>query len=263
MKMASTYVSKKPGSRRFKTYNETHSKSIAAGQVLRELNALFEAVGLESANRAVSYHTLQLRSRNNDGDVYANALAISDLLTLWHQHPNFVDSAGNPVPIRRRAGKNSFMGLAKLAAPGTSATKLLIELERLHLVTVDKKKLIHVRRRSLHMYTDKHLRALHTLRTLRGFMYTLRHNLRSHPSNSEQLFHQVAWNGNFSTSEIPRLKIWLRRYGQGLLESADSWMLRRSGAVRNLAHPRKTAQVSIGVYLSVMDKRITSKRLNS
>jgi hypothetical protein len=68
------------------------------------------------------------------------------------------------------------------------------------------------------------------------------------------MFHRVAWNGNFNASEIPRLKIWLRRYGQGLLESADSWMLRRSQSNNGPRRQRKSAEVSIGVYLSVLDK---------
>jgi hypothetical protein len=228
-------------------------ESIAARLVVAELNTLFEQVGV---NPVQSDTTDKLRgvSFRYPRGAYAHALAISDLLTLWHQHPNFVDPMGKPVPIRTRAGRKSFRALAALAAPTASAAKLLSELKRLHLVSIDRKGLIHVRTRSLHVFTDKQLRALHTLSALRGFLRTLRHNLHSAPSNSDQMFHRVAWNGNFKASQIPRLKIWLRRYGQGLLESADSWMLRRSQPSNNSRRGRNSAEVSIGVYLSVFDK---------
>lgn len=226
---------------------------VAARQVVTELTMLFEQVGVNSGltDKKVRFRRVSVK---NSSEPYADALAISDLLTIWHQDPNFIDPLGKPVPIRMRAGKKSFQVLAARAAPTTPAATLLLELKRLHLVSVDRKRLIHVRTRSLHVYTDRQLRALHTLSALRGFLRTLRHNLRSAPSNADQMFHRVAWNGNFSASQIPRLKIWLRRYGQGLLESADSWMLRRSPPNQSSRRGRDSAEVSIGVYLSVLEK---------
>ncbi len=254
MKFASKKAVPKLRSKRPKNSIEIHPESISARQVVSELNALFEQIGINP--KIDTRNNLRLRgvSVNDPEKAYANALAISDLLTLWHQHPNFIDPSGRPVPLRVKTGKKSFQSLAAQAAPATSATKLLLELKRLRLVSIDPEGKIHVRTRSLHVYTDQQLRALHTLSALRGFMHTLRHNLRSRPSNSDQMFHRVAWNGNFNASQIPRLKIWVRRYGQSLLESADSWMLRRSQSSADLRRRRNAAEVSIGVYLSVVNK---------
>jgi hypothetical protein len=226
---------------------------VSARQVVIELHALFEEVGVNPIHTATKERRPSVSVKESE-EAYANALSISDLLTLWHQHPRFVDPVGRPIPIKIRTGKKSFQVLAALAAPRTPAAKLLLELKRLRLVSIDRKGLVHVRTRSLNVYTDKQLRALHTLSSLRGFMRTLTHNLRSAPSNSDQMFHRVAWNGNLNVNQVPRLKIWLRRYGQGLLESADSWMLRRSQSNKSLKRKQKSAEVSIGVYLSVVDK---------
>jgi len=132
------------------------------------------------------------------------------------------------------------------------ATQLLIELRRLKAVRVDDKGLIHVRQRSLRIYKDKRHRAIHTLNSLSGFINTLRHNLTSGSDISKQLFHRVAWNSDFDAAQIPNLQIWLKRYGQALLESADAWMLKNSKKPgRILKKPHAATEVSIGVYLSV------------
>jgi hypothetical protein len=87
---------------------------------------------------------------------------------------------------------------------------------------------------------------------LDGFIKTLRHNLRSPPANSDQLFHRIARSGEFDPKEIPALKIRVKRHGQSFLESCDNWMSRRSRLKRkNTRSKQKPAYVSIGVYLSV------------
>jgi hypothetical protein len=137
-----------------------------------------------------------------------------------------------------------------------SANQLLRELEHLKAVTVDGRGKVHALVRSINVYEDKRLAALHTLNSLRGFINTLRHNLESAPSNSDQLFHRVAWNGELDAKEIPKLKIWLRRHGQNLLESADSWMSSKSRHRPQYAkRPKGSVQVSVGLYLAV-DKSI-------
>ncbi len=101
------------------------------------------------------------------------------------------------------------------------------------------------------MYEDERLAAQHTLTTLDDFIRTLRHNLDSAPSNSDQLFHRIAWNGNFDDREIPTLKIRARRHGQNFLESFDNWLTRKSLPKSRQKRPRSSTHVSIGVYLTV------------
>jgi len=181
-----------------------------------------------------------------------NTFAISDLLTLWHQDVNYLDSAGKPLPLRMRSTRGSFRSLANKTVPNMTAAQLLTELKRLKAVRVDDKGLIHVRQRSLRIYKDKRHRAIHTLNSLSGFINTLRHDLKSGLDNSEKMFHRVAWNREFDAAQIPNLKIWLERYGQALLETADAWMLRNS-AKSGRTNKKKNAatEVSVGVYLSI------------
>jgi len=71
-------------------------------------------------------------------------------------------------------------------------------------------------------------------------------------SNSDQLFHRVAWNGDFDAREIPTLKINVKRYGQNFLESCDNWMMRQfKSRSHKLRSKRKSVQVSVGVYLAI------------
>jgi hypothetical protein len=69
--------------------------------------------------------------------------------------------------------------------------------------------------------------------------------------NVDQLFHRIAWNDAFDRDLIPLLKIKLRRQGQSFLESFDNWMTRRSKLAGPAPKKRKTAQVSVGVYIAI------------
>jgi len=129
---------------------------------------------------------------------------------------------------------------------------LLSELERIGAVTIDASGYIRVHMRSLPVYEDKHLAIQHTLMSLDSFIRTLRHNLNSNASNSDQLFHRVAWNGDLDAREIPALKIRVKRHGQNFLESCDNWMMRKTkSSAYNSRKKRKRAQAFIGVYLAV------------
>jgi hypothetical protein len=131
-------------------------------------------------------------------------------------------------------------------APST----LLTELKRVGAIVLDRQRLVHVRMRSLPVYKDNQLAIQHTLMSLHSFIRTLRHNLDSDPSNTDQLFHRVAWNGAFKRKLIPLLKIKLKRQGQDFLESFDNWMMRKAKGSSLLGG---SDSVFIGVYLAVGD----------
>jgi len=106
--------------------------------------------------------------------------------------------------------------------------------------------------RSLITYRDKRHAIIHILNSLRGFINTLRQNLKSSPSNSDQLFQRVAWNSNLDIKDVPALRVWVKRHGQTLLESADGWMMRKSRkAEPSTTRSSGATSVSVGVYLSV------------
>jgi hypothetical protein len=227
------------------------SREVTVNEVVENLFALFEHLGFDISHR-VPYLDNDRASENSRHPLYPYASAITELLTSWHQDPIYLDNLGNPAPLRRRGRRPSFRSLAQRWIPGIDETYLLSELERLGAVTVNEKDFIGVHMRSLPAYEDRRFATQHTLASLDGFISTLRHNLDSAPSNSDQLFHRIAWNSDFDCRELPALKIRMRRHGQTFLESFDNWLARKSLSKtrKQYRHARQT-KVSIGVYLSV------------
>lgn len=160
--------------------------------------------------------------------LYSHTAAIGELLTEWHQNPKYLDESGTPLPVKLQGRPNSFYTLARDSAPNIEPSALLAELKRVGAVVLDQRRSVHVRMRSLPVYKDNQLAIQHTLMSLHSFIRTLRHNLDSDPSNTDQLFHRVAWNGAFDKALVPTLKIKLKRQGQDFLESFDNWMMRKS-----------------------------------
>jgi hypothetical protein len=185
--------------------------------------------------------------------LYSHTAAVGELLTEWHQNPRYLDDSGAPVAIKLRGRANSFSNLARTSAPNLEPSTLLTELKHVGAVVVDKKGFAHVRMRSLPVYKDNQLAIQHTLMSLHCFIRTLRHNLDSDPSNIDQLFHRVAWNGTFDRKLIPKLKIKLKRQGQDFLESFDNWMMRNAKGHRNTGRRGSSESVFIGIYLAVGD----------
>lgn len=226
-------------------------REITLDDVIKDLLDLFAHLGLDAdglAARVTDLDAAAMASRR----ILPHASAIGELLTAWHQDPAYLDEFGNPSPIKMNAGRRSFRRLANKTVPNMDPTVLLSELEQIGAVTMDSKRYITVHMRSLPVYEDKHLAVQHTLTSLDSFIRTLRHNLNSAAANADQLFHRVAWNGDFDSSEIPALKIMVKRHGQNFLESCDNWMTRKAKSPTYKSRPkRKPAQVFIGVYLGV------------
>ena len=226
-------------------------REVSVDDVIKDLLDLFGHLGLDAsrlAARVVEIDSATMASRR----LYPHASAIGELLTAWHQDPEYLDELGSPSPIRMRTSRRSFRNLAEKTVPNMDPKTLLSELERIGAVTIDARGYICVHMRSLPVYENKHLAIQHTLISLDSFIRTLRHNLNSNASNSDQLFHRVAWNGDLDAREIPALKIRVKRHGQNFLESCDNWMMRKTKSSEfNSRKKRKRAQAFIGVYLAV------------
>jgi Family of unknown function (DUF6502) len=247
----------KPQNRRDRGSPATKPKSshslreITVDDVIKDLLDLFAFLGLDAgrlAARVVDLDSATMASRR----LYPHASAIGELLTAWHQQPEYLDDNGTPAPIRMLARRRSFRRLADKTVPMMDPKTLLRELEHVGAVTIDSKGFIRVQMRSLPVYEDKHLAIQHTLISLASFIKTLRHNLNSAASNSDQLFHRVAWTGDLDYRDIPTLKIRVKRHGQNFLESCDNWMTRKAKSSGNGSRiGGKRAQVFVGVYLAV------------
>jgi hypothetical protein len=226
-------------------------RDVTVDDVIGVLLDLFEQLQIDApqlASRVKSIDHTALASRR----LYHHTVAIGELLSAWHQNPEYLDNFGNPLPIKMRGSRRSFGRLAKNSVPNMDASSLLTELEHVGAVTIDKNRFIHVQMRSLPVYEDKRLAIQHTLTSLHSFIRTLRHNLDSEPANTDQLFHRIAWNGAFDQLLVPTLKIKVKRQGQNFLESFDNWMMqktkKRSGQSK---HRGKQVPISIGIYLAI------------
>jgi len=224
---------------------------VTVDDVIGALLDLFKQLQIDASSLASRVKTINNEAITSHR-LYSHTAAIGELLSVWHQNPKYLDNFGNPLPIKLRGPGRSFGNLAKSAVPTMNASTLLRELERAGAVTIDKNRYVHVRMRSLSVYEDKQLAIQHTFTSLISFIRTLRHNLDSDPSNSDQLFHRVAWNGDFESRLIPTLKIKIKRQGQTFLEAFDNWMMRQAKTYIAQPKPRsKRVQVFIGVYLAV------------
>jgi hypothetical protein len=241
-----------PGSKPLRgSSNNTALREVSVDDVIKQLLDLFDNLGIDASRLASRLSDLEAKALT-PRRLYPHIAAIAELLTSWHQNPNYLDDVGNPLPVKMRARQRSFERLAEDSVPNLNSACLLSELERMGAVSIDSAGLIRVHMRSLPVYEDRRLAIQHTLSSLDGFIKTLRHNLRSPPANSDQLFHRIAKSGEFDPKEIPALKIRVKRHGQSFLESCDNWMSRRSRLKRKTTKSkRKPAYVSIGVYLSV------------
>jgi hypothetical protein len=259
MQKAKTKVIPHRGGKRPKALTSS-SEEVNANEVIDTLLRLFKDLGIDVTHPISTTDELR-KPISTAHTLYPFASAIGEMLTHWHQDPEYLDEKGNPARIKYRGKRPSFRSLAQLMVPTIDVTFLLSELERLGAVSIDDSKLISVHMRSFPVYEDKRLAVQHTLTILDGFMKTLRHNLESSPSNSDQLFHRIAWNNNFDSREIQALKVRVKKQGQNFLESMDDWLTRKSlSKARKPNNRLKRAKVSIGVYLSVDSKPHNRRR---
>jgi hypothetical protein len=228
------------------------SRNVTPDDVLAALLDLFGKLQIGASDLASRVNSIdpELLAAHR---LYSHTAAVGELLTEWHQNPKYLDESGAPVPVKLRGRGSSFHSLALASVPNLEPSALLAELKRVGAVVLDKRRLVHVRMRSLPVYKDNQLAIQHTLMSLHSFIRTLRHNLDSDPSNTDQLFHRVAWNGTFDRKLIPMLKIKLKRQGQDFLESFDNWMMRKAKARRNDVRHNGSESVFIGVYLAIGD----------
>ena len=226
---------------------------VTVNDVVGALIDLFKKLQIDASNLASLVESVKDEGITSHR-LYSHTAAIGELLSVWHQDPKYLDSSGNPMPIKIRGTGRSFNNLAK-AVPGMSAPALLRELELAGAIRIDHNQFVHVCMRSLSVYEDKKLAIQHTLTSLISFIRTLRHNLDSDPSNSDQLFHRVAWNGDFASRLIPTLKIRVKRQGHAFLEAFDNWMMRQTKMPSKIRKNHgKRSQIFVGVYLAVGEK---------
>src|SRR5271154_5326924 len=111
-------------------------REITVDDVIRDLLVLFGQLGLDAgrlADRVVDLDPAAIASHG----LYPHASAVGELLTAWHQDPEYLDELGCPAPIRMRTRRRSFRQLANKTVPNMDPCTLLSELQRVGAVTID------------------------------------------------------------------------------------------------------------------------------
>ena len=108
-------------------------REVTADDVIKQLLVLFDELGIDA--EGVAGRVGYLRNSNLVPQrLYPYAAAIGELLTSWHQDPNYLDDEGNPAQLKMRAGKRSFQVLARSFVPHMQPKSLLSELRRVGAV---------------------------------------------------------------------------------------------------------------------------------
>ena len=142
-------------------------REVTVDDVIKDLLDLFGHLGLDAGRLAARVVNLDAATIAS-GRLYPHASAIGELLTAWHQDPEYLDALGSPSPIRMRAARRSFRHLADKTVPNMDANTLLLELEKIGAVTIDANRYIHVHTRSLRVATGLLWFALRWRQTLKA-----------------------------------------------------------------------------------------------
>jgi len=169
--------------------------------------------------------------------------AAAHVLTLWFQDPAYLDSRGNPQPLKLWGQGRSLEALARRVDPKLDVKKVLAFLVRRSVLR---------RLGSRYLPRDRVLMFrgsgppyhARSLRTLVSMLRTLEHNSR--PQHSTPGWYEVyAVNARVPVSAIPAFDRWLRRHGNRLLEQADGKL---HGYERKRRKGERTVRIGAGIY---------------
>ena len=146
-------------------------RRVTVDDVIGAVVDLFEKLEIDASRLACPASKLWITPLSAHTGIYPHIAEIGELLTVWHQDPEYLDNLGNPRPLKLQGARKSFGRLAKNVVPNMNVRILLGELERIGAVTIDKDKFIHVHMRSLPVYEDRRLAIEYTLTSLYHFYY--------------------------------------------------------------------------------------------
>src|SRR5271154_2311462 len=95
-----------------KTHPRRPLREVTVDDVIKDLLDFFGHLGLDAgrlAARVVELDPATLASRR----LYPHGSAIGELLTAWHQNPEYLDDLGTPLPIRMHSRRRSFRHLSE------------------------------------------------------------------------------------------------------------------------------------------------------
>jgi hypothetical protein len=188
--------------------------------------------------------------------------AAAHVLTLWFQDPAYLDSKGNPQPLRLRGGERSLQALARQVDPKLDVDKILAHPLRRAVLRRSGARYL-PRDRMLMFRGSGRPSHARSLRALLAMLRTLEHNAR--PRRSTPGWYEVfAVNARVPVSAVAEFDRWLRRHGNRLLEQADGKL---HGYEQKRRKGERTVRAGAGLYRIGEDedalppKRRTRRRL--
>jgi hypothetical protein len=186
--------------------------------------------------------------------------AAAHVLTQWFQDPAYLDSKGNPQPLRVRGGERSLEALARQVDPKLDVDKILAHLLRRPVLRRSGARYL-PRDRVLMFRGSGPPYHARSLRALLAMLSTLEHNAR--PRGSTPGWYEVfAVNARVPVSAIPAFDRWLRRHGNRLLEQADGKL---HGYEQKRRKGERTVYIGAGIYRigeeALPPKRRTRRRI--
>jgi hypothetical protein len=186
--------------------------------------------------------------------------AAAQVLTLWFQDPAYLDSRGNPQPLRLRGSERSLEALARQGDPKLDVEKILAYLLRRPVLRRTGARYL-PRDRALMLRGSGPPHHVGSLRALVAMLSTLEHNARPRRS-TPGWYEMAAVNARVPLSAIPAFDRWLRRQGNRLLEQADGKL---HGYEQKRRKGERTVRVGAGLYRigddALPPKRRTRRRI--
>ena len=171
---------------------------------------------------------------------------ISRVLAGWHQDADYVDDAGNPMPLAQAGGAPSFSNLVKRYGGDVPAITILRELKRVKAVSTTSKGLIKAKRRNYRPTTADPDAINRTASVLADIGNTVTHTLY-HDAKELTRFERRASNPRIPRSAVPRYREFVYEESQAFLERIDAWLSEHEVSDTDPEH-KKALRLGLGMY---------------
>jgi len=174
---------------------------------------------------------------------------ISQLLSGWHQDPEFVTESGEPRPLTRAGETASIEALLRRYAGDMPHGAVLKELEKLGLVAREGD-VYSVTARNYVRGTGDPDRIRQAGVALHDHAETIAHNVDAARTGAAR-FERMATTIGLPRRELAEFEAFVEARGQALLEEVDAWLTQHSigdGAAMAEAD-RSTVRCGVGIYL--------------
>lgn len=167
----------------------------------------------------------------------------SHLVTLWRTSPDYVDEAGNPLPLPMRGSGRSLESLTRLVNRTLDPAEVLKYLTHTHTVRKAGSRYV-LNRRWVMLRGISGAAHAHGIRVLVGKLRTLEHNLVAE-SDERGWFDFTSENPRFPVSQLEAADNLLRRSGLAWMRKLDLFM-RHCEMNRRPTEP--TVWLGVGMY---------------